>query len=105
MPAQHAADGPRNKADGKAAECSDGARQRIASDRKEELAEDERRRGAVKKKVIPLEDLPEHGGGDRAAHAALVARHWSRGNGRCTQVGIHCVRVHGVQSMKEGIPA
>ena len=96
MAAQHAADGPRDEAHRKAAECRDRARQRIAADGKEQLAEHERGGGSIEKEVIPFEDLPEHGGRHRATNLA-----GGPGCGQGCQSGCR-VRIHGGSWQVEG---
>jgi hypothetical protein len=67
VPAQQPADRTRDEADSEAAERRDRAGQRIAADRKEQLAEQQRGGRPVQEEVVPFECLPEHGGHDRAS--------------------------------------
>lgn len=54
----NAAQRPGDKADGKTGKGQKGPEQRIIGCRKEQGAEDQRRRRTVKKKVIPFQELP-----------------------------------------------
>src|SRR5690349_12120192 len=90
MAAQHAAHRPCNKTHGESAECRDRARQRIAADGKEQFAEYERGCRSIKKEVVPLEYLAEHGRRHRAADAACLAYGRGRRKRGCR------VRIHGI---------